>query len=598
MPRIPYEGLPSVAPSGQGAPSPHNVAIGGYDSLTRGAQQLGQGVGNQLEKAANEYDKGVEESRKKALEAEVTEGDSAWSQYRTERKYGRRSSGSASQDAGDAAFGDTETAGYFNTNGDEAFKAAPDTFSSIEKRRKEIADEMSDDEAKQLFLKRTADQLEGDRAQIESYAGKQRQLADVATLKAREEVALEAIRANPNDFVEVSKQIAALDEPHKRLGLSDADRQDRVDDWRRRAAVAQTMAQLNNPELGGWEAAEKTLESKRNTIGAEAAEKLEKQINSAKGDAGAEVKARDIVAQSSRPSGLVNMDEALKLVDQLPPGKEADEVRQRVHQRAVEQQHIYNAGTSEIGRRAYESYNDVGWSGIPAPLKEQLNERDPRLYHALKEDSQQRWRMVQGSKSDRAKAQEAYDREALKDYRLSADGASERSKLPLEEFLRLYPSLSKEGRQNIELQAQGDRNVVRKGAGVSEAEFLRRGKEWGQASIKDKKKREDELARSYVDLMGPKGEEVPDEQAVKGKLTSLQSNVIRKGWIFDSKEYGYEARRRRREEESKAAQGAQVLPELDFTQQTRPTVGERAKQLAAEKKTRAEAAQILKQEGY
>lgn len=356
MARIPTQFLPQVGPSGQGAPMPRNAPVGGFDALTRGAQQFGQGLGGQLEKAAAEYDKREEESREKARAAEVAEGETEWTKYRTERKYGRRASGKGEAfDAAEEAFNgeETEQPGYFNTKGDEAFEKAPETFDSIEKKRQEIADNMSDEDARQAFLKRTAPHLEEDRAHIEQYAGKQRQVADAATLEAREEAALEAIRANPNDWVGVTSETAALEEPIAKLGLSAEDKKARVEAWRRKAGVAQVVSQLN---AGDWAAAEKTLESKRATIGDEAGEKLEAQIARLKGDHSAQAAASSIAAAAAdKETGRINEAKALQLLEQTPI-EQRKAVSDRLDHLIVQNERMWRQEVSTTYDSAFSTY--------------------------------------------------------------------------------------------------------------------------------------------------------------------------------------------------------------------------------------------------
>lgn len=392
MARIPTLDLPQVSPSGQGAPAPRPVGVGGFDSLTRGAQVLAQGVGSQLEKAASESDARAAAAKKQAREAEVLEADNNWTKYRTERKYGRRGSGSASQDAGDAAFDDepAELPGYFNLQGDEAFKAAPQEFQAIEKRRQALADDMADEEARQLFLTRTADTLEGDRREIESYAGKQRRAGDLATLATREETALEAIRANPNSFVEVTRQTAALDEAQRRFGLSAEHSQARVDDWRRKAAATQVVAQLNGgaDRAPDWAAAEKTLEAKRQTLGEATAAELGGQILKVKADAGAEAAAAAVAKAATDPqTGRINDARALELLEQadIPP-EARKKAADRLEHKLLVNERVWKERVSNSYDRAFSVYlHTRSLDDVPPATRLWLQDHAPKEWDELEQ---------------------------------------------------------------------------------------------------------------------------------------------------------------------------------------------------------------------
>jgi hypothetical protein len=480
MAQIPVQELPGVAPSGRGAPMPQNVQSGGWGAITQGAQQLGQGVGNTLEKAAQEYDRRQEESRKKAIEAEVTEAETEWNNHRTAKKYGRRSSGNARTDAIEGAFNGerVEQPGYFNLQGDDAFKASPETFESIAKKRNELAKNMADEDARSLFLKRTAGDLDNDNAQIEAFAGKQRQVADLATLEARKKSALESVQANPNDWVEVTRQTAALEEPIRKLGLSDVDKEARINEWRREIGVAQVAAQLTGPSKD-WEAAQKTLDSKRETIGDAAAKKLQTEIDHVRGPVQAEAAADHIVAASVRPGGkpfeLPDLAAAERMISQLPAENGVQEkAATMVKGRLALISDELKRSKADFIDSATAAYNRDRVGFFSTPMAGRLNQVDPDKYRSLVNEIEARWRRIGDDSSAARRDQKTRDDLALLKYRSFGDGdVNARIGLNVDTFAAGM-DLSDKGIEAIKAAHAADVAARDKGVDVGQNEFVKK----------------------------------------------------------------------------------------------------------------------------
>lgn len=570
MARIPYQPAAQVAPAGTPAQNPRKVsALEGFDKLSKGITKLAGAIGGQMDAGVSAYEKRVEESRQKALEAEATEGETEWNKYRTHRYYGRTASGKgAAFDAAEAAFNEepNELPGYFNLKGDEAFKAGPETYEAIEKKRNEIASEMTDEDARERFLARTASDLDRDYAQIVEHRAKQRQLADLATLEAREEAGLEAVRANPNNLTEVERQTQALEEPIAKLGLSDEDKQARVRAWRQKVAAAQVVGQLNR---GDWQSAEITLKNKREAIGDGASAKLDEQIRKVKGDSVAELKAQSIVEGVTGRSGRVDGERARELVDQVPPGAERDEVRQRVHARLVEAEQQYRRTTEEITRRAEAAYNEVGWSRMPVQLKDELNERNPAKYRQLRDEAEQRWKRLNADRDDTRRETREANKVLLNEF--LALSPEERANTRVDAFVAKFKEenpdlpIDRAGISALQPKQRAAIDAVTRGQAVHEEAFVRDAKANAQGLVKGKqelKVYEAEATLAFHDFVAEKKRPPNAEESTKLIGALRVKRATKPGVIYGFNEE-YEFQRRARERQKTA--GSMVLPTLDFT---------------------------------
>lgn len=541
MAKIPYVELPQVAPSGRGAPMPQQQAVGGFGALTQGVQQFGTGLGNTLEKAASEYDRRVKESQDKARAAEVAEAETEWNTHRTATKYGRQATGDGRRDAIEGAFqGESvEQKGYFNRQGDDAFQAAPATFESIEKRRQELADDMTDEEAKRLFLERTRGQLDDDRNTIEAFAGKQRTVADLATLAGRKSAAIDAIQANPNNLTEVQRQTELLEEPIAKLGLSGVDKAERVKEWRREAAVAQVAAQLNGP-LKDWQSAEATLNNKRDVIGEKAAEHLQTRVDQLKASQGAEATASGIVKASTRSDGSVDERKVLDKLLEVPDEKRA-KVAEAIAPLRLQARQAYDAETERLMSRAQASYNKNGWHGMPDELKDALNgrkddPRGPKLYDALKHaDERELDRLERKSRiraNDAAALREQTQIDNIAKDQWSKQLDTDLAGADLQRFLLEHKGISDDIPAHLEKMQAHQQMLHDKGLKENEKQFTVEtmaalknfepragGDKESQAKLRQwKQRKEAEAIREYAELVKKnKGEKPDPEQVNKAK---------------------------------------------------------------------------------
>lgn len=183
MPRVPVIDGPRVAlrPVGQEAPNLQdfdNSYSAAGASIGRGLQNLGQGVDAGMQKQQAAADKAKQEA------AALDEANKLLEQQ--ERAQRRLMGGSGSTARIDDAFDgvDTSKGGFMATKGLDASKSAADTIDALVKDQKEIAETISDPQARARFLVKSREQLLSFRKQVETHAAKQYGVATDETLKA------------------------------------------------------------------------------------------------------------------------------------------------------------------------------------------------------------------------------------------------------------------------------------------------------------------------------------------------------------------------------------------------------------------------------
>lgn len=459
--RIPVLEERQVMPSGAGAPQLSVESPGGFQAIAGGVAAIGRGV--------DEVMASEEKARQRAVAAEVTDSETEWTRGANEDLHGSSGSGNPTGDAINEAFtGQPATQpGFLSTRGREAAAQSVATKERIAKRRKDIADNLADDEARRLFLQRTAKQLEGYYSAIEGHTSQQRQVADVATLNARKSAAIEAVRANPNNLTSVETQQLAIEGPIKALSLSPEDADADLKKWRGDVAASQIDAQL---AAGDWQSAETTLKNKGALLDARNHHTLSQAVDRVRTARQSETIAADIVKQALRSDGEVNQRKALDSLERVDP-ELRDNVRPIALKLMIEAEQAYKADTDRITRQATAAFAKTGWtSEWAAGIGEQLRVRNPERYLALRNSVEARHRRSQLSAADARREQAARDREALNDFKsLSIE---EQAQVDLDEFLA-ERDVSPVGRSALGPVKASAARAVQKGLAVDMDKFVR-----------------------------------------------------------------------------------------------------------------------------
>jgi hypothetical protein len=596
--KIPTLDSPQVSPSGRGAPNLRVEGEGGREAVARGLGEIAQATNT----AGIAIGRDMEIQRQKGIAADTTDGETELTRYATEEFYGRRGSGNAVRDGIEQAFtGEpTSTKGYLNMQGRSAFDESPAVSERLEKKRREIADNMGSQEARDLFLHRTAGQLEGYRTTIQRHAGHQAQVADLATLEARKNVALEAVRLNPNNLTEVDTHANALNGPLQALSLSDDDSIAKVREWHGEVAIAQASAQL---ERGDWQSAEATLANKggllpdkaRKTLGAA----IEKQRHIGEADA----LAGQMVSAATNEVGEVNQAVVLRRLNALPAEQQA-RVRPVVYQRMAEQEQAFAADTKRISTAAHSVYNRVGWTEFAKqPIADELNERNPELYNRLQDDGQAEAdrlaRKKRDTKEDR-RAQQNIDTIALNQF-LSLP-PEERSETDVDEWAR-GRGMSPVARSSLGKLKESARQVTERGQAATESEFVKRAIADAEGSLEQGttpqakgRRRAQEIAleaearRWFSEWVTEHEGKAPTDADIAAKSGQMAVGRVPIGDAGAAQQADIIIRRGNSRD--------RVLPEMDFTGGQKPSKAARAKALKAEGLGNADIAKRMTEEGY
>lgn len=467
--RIPTYDGPRAQVSDAPLRAPRVPVEGGREALD---QALSEG-GRAIDQGLSVLSRNAEEAKQKAIAKDTTDGETDLTNYATEKFHGTQGSGNPTRDSIEEAFTGqpAATKGYLNTKGDEAFQASAEVFDDLKKKRREIADNMSTPEARDLFLQRTARQMDGYFETVETHAGHQRQIANLATIEARKGAALEAIRANPNNLTEVETQANALNGPIQTLGLSTEDRKAKVAEWHGQVAAEQISSQL---EAGDWKSAETTLTNKKALLPDKAQKALGAAVEKQRAAAESEVQAGQLVSSATNERGEVNQAAVIAKLNALP-GDDQKRLRPIVYQRMTEQEQAYAADTKRVSTAAHSLYNKVGWTAFSAqPIADELNARNPELYNRLQNDGQSEAdrlaRKKRDTKEDR-RAQQNIDTIALNTYLgLPPD---ERAETDTEMWAK-GRGMSPVAVSSLLKLKETARQTVERGQSASESEFVKR----------------------------------------------------------------------------------------------------------------------------
>ncbi len=545
--KIPTQDLPRVSPGAPNAPTLRVEKPGGFDSLARGFGDAGH--------AADTIIATEKKEREKAIAADVTDAETEFTHGANEDMHGSSGSGDATKDAIDEAFNGTPSKqpGFLSTRGRAAAEQSIDTKERIAKRRKEIADNLNTDEAKELFLKRTGGQLEDYYRGIESHTSQQRQVADVATLNARREAALETVRANPNNLTAVERQAAALEGPIQALALSPEDAQADVRKWQGDVAAAQIDAQLQS---GDWQSAETMLKSKGTVLSEKDRHTLTATVERVKEATQSETMASSIVKGALREDGSLDQRKAIAELDKVDPDIR-DKVRPKALQLMTEAEQAYRAETERITTKATAGYAKSGWTKEwEAGIGEQLRVRNPERYLALRNANEAKWHRIQNDKKDGAAArreQAARDKEALNDF--MSLSPEERANADIDEFLATR-DVSPVGRSALGPRQAAAKEHVEKGQATHQGEFMKEAEANSVGFVKgEKAKKEFKAAASLAyDDFQREHKRPPNQEEAKKLIGSLVITTDTKPGFFygTNPEKGYQ-RRIREQKEGKPA---------------------------------------------
>lgn len=617
--RVPV--TPSIESRGIGAPTVNVDSRGAFGEDIGAAVAQ---VGKSLSAAGGEVGKAYKEERDKSDVAAAVNAETELERRANAVKYGQTD---ASQ-KGDLVPGlnglDTTGAdpvpvpnGFLNLKGESALAAAQQTKEWVRKSQNDLAQGLNP-RARELFLSRTQKLLVDHDKTVEQHVGQQVQAIQQAAAVDRAAEAQRSLSLNPGDAEARDTAIAAAEGPLAALAVSKEDREAKLTAWRSDAARTVLSAMLDRkvPDVQGARAfLDGPLFSKgesptvRQVLGPEA-EKFQKVIDGEQLRVDAEHVSQSLVEQlrAKSPDGRVDPYKAFDLVDKYVPAEDEArraEIKGRLKERLALEQDRWTAETKDISNRAFAVYNKSGFYGIPTPLREQLNTRNPELYNRLKDEAEAKWRRSQEKKENASKAQSDLDQKLFYDYMTLPP--EERAGLDVGNVFTAQGGSAK-GVARIAAQQQQDKQSIQKGAAVREDDFVQAAKANGQGLVANDKNAgkalEAEARIAFGRFVQDKGKPPTrdEEKALLGELLApkvQQRSFFGVDWLAKDKPE-YEFQRRARERQQRKDEGVPE-PQPDVVTKTPavlPPRAERVAQLRAQGKTSKEVIAIMRAEGY
>jgi hypothetical protein len=472
---------------------------------------LQQGLASLDRAGAAIYGK-VREAEEKAIAAEVTD---------SETNFTKRATGEIH---GDSATGKT---GFMSLLGRSAEADGAPVMERIEKHRQDIANGLTNAEAKKLFLARTGKQVEGYRASVETHVSQERTRADLGTLKAREDSALDAMfnAARQGDGATVQNQSLALESSIRALALSPQDAERDVALWRRQTIATQLDAFLDVKRV---DAAESLFKDAREQLGPQLSAKYEEAIKLKKGTLEGDALALSLVNDARQENGFIDTGKAIESLAMLPEDKRTPQVEQAfskwmaleaTKQKAVTEQY-FNRGLS-----AYLQRHDLG---DVAPL-DHLWLKNP------KNDPEGWLRLEQIAKSHREGGQTAAQSRAMTEFLVDvADHPEKYATMKLEEFNHTWlPRLSRNDSERagvVLAQQHANAGKPEKLAPLEVSMLLQKGREAGVFDPKQRdvsKWSEDQAANFYA------AQEILSQRIAQTKRATGQAPDLKtiEGWV-------------------------------------------------------------------
>lgn len=555
MPRIPIDQNRPISARPMATP----FARQNFDT---GASELAKGLfaaGDAVDEGMREEAKKQQEAKQKADAVAANDALTQFQRDNTHAFYG--DSESSTPAAGGAAPGDStqhllnkewETAGdapapYLGLRGKEATEGSADTLEWLETRRQGLEEKLSNNEQKELFRKHSQRLVESAHETVERHAFAERKRAEVASLEARQQTTLQDIANKYTDDVATEKQAQAVEGTLRAFALSPEDADSKAAGWR--AQVAETRL---NQYLGAndWKGAQAVLDKAKGSLPAKAAAQFQRAIDSTKRDGVADAIASEIAKQSTSDDGRIDAETALQRLDASVQGdvKVKDEARQRLKQYIVESDAAWERETKRVSSAAYSAFNQSGWRGIPGPLKEELNARNPQLYDRLHDDSERKFRQrgLDGAEARREQA----ERDRIAKNSFLELPASAQAETDVDEFLAgrgASPGMASE----IKVHRRKAGDVVQKGEAASETEFVKQAKAAAQGIVRGKdalKTFEAEALLEYRRMSEEKKRAPSGDESTKAIGGLLLKGMTGKGWFGPSEEFGFQRSARERKE--------------------------------------------------
>lgn len=613
MPRIPL--LPQL--QSNAAPlvrTPLDAGDAGGEAIAKGLSRFGAG----LESAGQDLGMLYKAEKQKAQAVAVTNAETEFARAVNAQLLGEETveplaAGLSPEDAFNAEVRRGRRRGFMELRGEAAAAASADTVDALRKLQQDVASKVSDAEARRLFLQRSGGQLESAVAKVEGHVGGEVRAAGLSALKARVNVALDEVAraAGTTDEMAALEKLAEVEGPVRALSLSKEEADSTLADFRAQAAEVRLEKRLASQD---WRGAEALWAQVKDSVRAESRPRLEKAMATLRLDGQAEELVDKVSALNGvrMKDGRLDEGEAFKALESATAQDEKlrSEARVRLRQRIHDVEQAWAQDTKDVGRRAFSVYNQKGWSGIPAGLKAELNERDPALYNRLYDDATARYRRARGDVDSSRREQTEANRLAMQAYmKLPLE---ERTGLAVPQFLAGFGA-DKVGVGAVEVQQRKDKDALQRGAGVAESNFVQDTMAAAAGIITQKKQREvlEAEARLAHTQFEQANKRPPNRDESKRLTDSLLRTVtIERPYWFDSEKPEFERRAEERREAARQQPAAPVPPPaapaaapaasggVPPLPNPRPTAAQRAAQLKSAGLNNLQIANQLNADGY
>lgn len=529
--RIPTLDGPQVSQRGLATPYARSDHRSGMESISQG---LGQAANGADRMAAN-YQRAQDEADVVAVNdalAELENDKITALHGDTREKSGGLLDGAIPNQENLDEVWEAPPGAFLATKGMQAAEKSSETMDWLSAQRSKRAGKLTTDKQRELFLRQSEKLTTGARNQVESHVSNQIQVAKQASLEGRQKVALHDVANNYADEELVAEQTEGVEEVLRALSLSDEDAEAKVTAWR----SSVTEVRLNKYlAANDWKGAENLFAREKDVLGPHSVQ-FEKQIEAVKRDSVADAAAMKAVDGAMFSSGKVDSEKALAAIDAMDGDSQLkDEARRRTQQRIVQKERAWDAETEKISKESFAAYNSGGWNGIPAPLKLELNERNPELYSRLRNDSERRWKERNQNSAEARREQLERDRIARFEY-LSLP-AEERAGTDLDEFLAgrgASPVLSSE----LKVHKRKAGETVQKGEASSESESIRQAMAAAQGVIKGKKDQQEFRAEAALAFQRfqEQHKRAPSQKEWSAEVADMLLKEERPGLLFGTNE--------------------------------------------------------------
>lgn len=395
MARIPVYGERRTAQ--RSIPTPFNTSRPEVPSLSGVLDRVGQLAGSAAEAYVDEQEK----AKQRADEVAVSQAET-WLQH----EYNQELIGDSTAEGlpipeAAGGGGGTRRKGFLELQGMEAAAASSDVSKRISKHRESVAARLTNPEQRELFLKRTAGvQLDALR-NVERHVGGQVRAAEVATLKARTDVALNAIASDYTNDVAAARQVSGLEASIRALQLSPEDGDAKIEDLQRAATSVRLNQYLATRD---WRNAQALYARDKAKLGADAVQ-FEKQIAAVRESQEAEATATKMLEFARDPAtGRVDQKQANAAIESIPEGPLRDEIRKRLEHGVMKAEREWQGRISDTFDQAFTAYLKGGRTTAAV---------DPRVKSWLVENAPVEWNKLEMmERSDREYARNQRERRA------------------------------------------------------------------------------------------------------------------------------------------------------------------------------------------